>query len=285
MQLTIEQIIKEKNPSSIDETKALLREIIQSIILIGLSRSDFFTHASFYGGTALRVFYGLNRYSEDLYFTLNGENDKFSFTPYISKIKSTALSYGIDLDVINNEKKIETPIESAFAKLNTYQTFLTLHLNEKANQYLHKDEVLKVKFEVDCYPALGFKTENKWLDIPEFAPVIALDEESLFAGKLHAILCRNYKNNVKGRDYYDFLFFMQKRIKPNMVYLRNKLVESKKINIDETFDMNKLKEMLKCRFEEVDFTKARDDAQRFVFKNEKLTYFSKDLFLQMITRL
>lgn len=78
---------------------------------------------------------------------------------------------------------------------------------------------------------------------------------------------------------------MQKRIKPNMVYLRNKLVESKKINIDETFDMNKLKEMLKCRFEEVDFTKARDDAQRFVFKNEKLTYFSKDLFLQMITRL
>lgn len=105
MQLTIEQIIKEKNPSSIDETKALLREIIQSIILIGLSRSDFFTHASFYGGTALRVFYGLNRYSEDLYFTLNGENDKFSFTPYISKIKSTALSYGIDLDVINNEIK------------------------------------------------------------------------------------------------------------------------------------------------------------------------------------
>ena len=122
------------------------------------------------------------------------------------------------------------PIESAFAKLNTYQTFISLNLNNKIISTLHKDEVIKVKFEIDCNPALGFNSENKWLDVPEFANVAVLDESSLFSRKIHAILCRNYKNTVKGRDYYDFLFYIQNQIKPNMKYLKNKLVDSKKIN-------------------------------------------------------
>ena len=110
-------------------------------------------------------------------------------------------------------------------------------------------------------------------------------EVSLFAGKLHAILCRNYKNTVKGRDYYDFLFYVQKRIKPNLIYLINKLIEIGKINDSDHFDLNVLKIMLKEQFEKVDFNQVKQDAMRFVFKNEDLSYYTKDLFIQMVEKI
>ena len=285
MVTTIEQIVKSHNPSTIDETKAIIREIVQSIVLIGLSRSGFFSKASFYGGTALRIFYNLNRYSEDLDFTLNNAEPDFSIELYTSKIKEVALSYGLELEIMKKNQKTKSPIESAFAKLNTYQTFISLKLDNKIISTLHKDELLKVKFEIDCNPSLGFKNETKWLDIPEFAQVVVLDEPSLFAGKLHAILCRNYKNTVKGRDYYDFLFYVQKRIKPNLIYLRNKLIETGKINALDHFDLNVLKSMLKEQFEKVDFNQVKQDAMRFVFKNEDLSYYTKDLFIQMAEKI
>lgn len=285
MQTTIEEIISSYKPSTIEETKAIIREIVQSIVLIGLSRSNFFKIASFYGGTALRIFYNLNRYSEDLDFTLNEVDDNFSITPYISKIQEVALSYGLNLEISSKIKTANTPIESAFTKLNTYQTFINLKINSKMVATLHKDENIKVKLEIDCHPAIGFKTENKWLDMLEFAPVVVLDEPSLFAGKLHAILCRNYKNTVKGRDYYDFLFYIKNKIKPNMNYLKNKLVESGKIKEDMDFNIDLLKVMLKQRFEITDFEQVKKDAMRFVFKNEDLSYYCKELFMQMVDKL
>lgn len=285
MQTTIEEIISTYKPSTIEETKVIIREIVQSIVLIGLSRSNFFKIASFYGGTALRIFYNLNRYSEDLDFTLNEVNDDFSITPYISKIQETALSYGLNLEISSKIKTANTPIESVFAKQNTYQTFINLKINSKMVATLHKDENIKVKLEIDCHPAIGFKTENKWLDMLEFAPVVVLDEPSLFAGKIHAILCRNYKNTVKGRDYYDFLFYVKNRIKPNMNYLKNKLVESGKIKEDIDFNIDVLKAMLKQRFESTDFEQVKKDAMRFAFKNEDLSYYCKELFMQMVDKL
>ena len=285
MVTTIEQIVKSYNPSNLDDTKAIIREIVQSIVLIGLSRSGFFRKASFYGGTALRIFYNLNRYSEDLDFTLNNAEPDFSIELYTSKIKEVALSYGLELEIMIKNKKTKSPIESAFAKLNTYQIFISLKLDNKIISTLHKDELIKVKFEIDCNPSLGFKNETKWLDIPEFAQIVVLDEPSLFAGKLHAILCRNYKNTVKGRDYYDFLFYVQKRIKPNLIYLRNKLIEIGKIKRSDHFDLNVLKSMLIEQFEKVDFNQVKQDAMRFVFKNEDLSYYTKDLFIQMVEKI
>lgn len=285
MRTTIDELIQSYNPTTIDETKAALREIIQSIVLLGLSRGEFFKHASFYGGTALRIFYGLNRYSEDLDFTLNYVDESFSIEPYIAKIQDVGRSYGLDLEITTKIKKIKTPIESPFAKINTYQTLINLKINNELTSLLHKDEVIKVKFEIDCSPALGFTVKNKWLDIPEFASIVVLDEPSLFAGKIHAILCRTYKSSVKGRDYYDFLFYISKRIKPNMNYLRNKLVETGKLKKEDDFNLNKLKLMLKEKFESVDFNEVKKDAMRFVFHNEDLSYYSSDLFIQMLDRL
>lgn len=282
---TINEMINLYNPKSLSENKAVLREILQSIVLIGLSRADFFKKASFYGGTALRIFYGLNRYSEDLDFTLNEKNDSFSLEPYIESIKNVASSYGIELDINIKKKEIKTPVESAFAKLNTYQTFINLKINDEFASLLHKDENIKVKFEIDLNPAIGFNVESKWIDMPEFANIIVLDEPSLFAGKLHAIICRNYKNTVKGRDYYDFLFYIRKRVKPNLNYLKNKLIESGKIKENDKFDIDTLKVMLKDRFEAVDFIQVKTDAERFVFNNEDLSYYSKELFIDMINKL
>jgi len=285
MPKTIDQFIKQYNPSTIEETKAALREIIQSIVLVGLSRAEFFKYASFYGGTALRLFYGLNRYSEDLDFTLNKVDECFKIDKFTNKIKEVALSYGLDLEIITKNKKAESPIESAFAKLNTYQAFVSLKLDEKMKSMLHKDEIIKVKFEVDCNPSLGFNAEAKWIDVPEYAPIIVLDEPSLFSGKLHAILCRTYNNTVKGRDYYDLLFYISKKIKPNMPYLKNKLLETGKIKSDDKFDIPILKTMLKEKIESVNFEEVKKDAMRFVFNNEDLSFYSKDLFLQMIDKI
>ena len=282
---TINEMINLYNPKSLNENKAALREILQSIVLIGLSRADFFKKASFYGGTALRIFYGLNRYSEDLDFALNEKDDSFSLEPYIESIKNVALSYGIELDINIKKKEIKTPVESAFAKLNTYQTFINLKINDEIASLLHKDDNIKVKFEIDLNPAVGFNVESKWIDMPEFANIIVLDESSLFAGKLHAIICRNYKNTVKGRDYYDFLFYVKKRVKPNLNYLKNKLIESGKVKENDKFDIDTLKVMLKDRFETVDFNQVKTDAERFVFNNEDLSYYSKELFIEMVNKL
>ena len=282
---TIEEIIKSYNPKTINDNKAILREIVQSIVLVGLSRTAFFKKASFYGGTALRIFYDLNRYSEDLDFTLNNVDKNFSIAPFIESIKNVALSYGLELEISIKQKQINTPVESAFAKINTYQTFINLKMNSELTKLLHKDEVIKVKFEIDCEPALGFTTENKWIDMPEFAPVIVLDEASLFAGKLHAILCRNYKNTVKGRDYYDFLFYVRRGISPNLNYLRNKLINTGKINEKDTFNIEVLKEMLIKRFEQVDFGQVKNDTERFIINNEDLSTYSRDLFVQMAKKI
>ena len=282
---TIEEIIKSYNPKTINDNKAILREIVQSIVLVGLSRTDFFKKASFYGGTALRIFYDLNRYSEDLDFTLNNVDKNFSIAPFIESIKNVALSYGLELEISIKQKQISTPVESAFAKINTYQTFINLKMNSELIKLLHKDEVIKVKFEIDCEPALGFTTENKWIDMPEFASIIVLDEASLFAGKLHAILCRNYKNTVKGRDYYDFLFYVRRGISPNLQYLRNKLINTGKISEQEEFNIEVLKKMLVERFEQVDFAQVKNDTERFIIKNEDLSTYSKDLFVQMAKKI
>ena len=282
---TIEELIKLYNPKNMNEMKLALKEIVQNIVLIGLSRANFFSKASFYGGTALRIFYGLNRYSEDLDFTLNKVDESFSLEPYINSIKEVCLSYGFKIDVEIKTKKVSTPIESAFAKLNTYQTFINLGVNDNLTNILHKDETLKVKFEVDCYPSLGFNVENKWITNPEFATVNVLDLESLFVGKLHAILCRSYKNNVKGRDYYDFIFYINKKIKPNLLYLKNKLVESNKLSKLDDFNIDILKRMLINRFNEVDFSQVKQDAQKFTIKNENLNFYCKELFIDCLNRL
>lgn len=285
MKRTIASLLDRYSPTDLGGYKSALREMAQSIVLVGLSKGGFFEKASFYGGTALRIFHRLDRFSEDLDFTLNGKDEGFSLDAYFPSIRSLGESYGMDFSLSIKSKAGRTPVESAFAKLNTYEAFISMEVRKDMVDILHRDEVLKVKFEVDTDPAPGFASESKWTDFPEFAPVSVLDMPSLFAGKIHAILCRNYKGNVKGRDYYDFLFHIRQRTKPNMAYLRNKLVQSGKLGESDAFDLDILKKLLEERFRSVDFEKAKSDANLFLRGSEDLSYFSADMFVSMLDRL
>lgn len=285
METILESLINSYRVKSPNEAKLAIREILQNLILIGLSRANFFNHASFYGGTALRIFYGLNRYSEDLDFTLNKQDSSFSLKPFMKSIIDTCASYGLEVIVDIKNKKVNTPIESTFAKLNTYMTFIRTKLDSELTKHIHKDELLKVKFGVDCNPSLSFNIDNKWITYPEIASINVLDLESLFAEKIHAILYRNYKNNVKGQDFYDFIFFINKGVKPNMTYLKDKLVASKVIKKDDDFSMVVLKKLLLNRFNQVDFSKIEQDAKNFTIRSEDLSLYCKELFIDCLNRL
>ena len=172
METIFESLINSYGVKSTNQAKLAIREILQNLILIGLSRANFFNYASFYGGTALRIFYGLNRYSEDLDFTLNKQDPSFSLKPFMKSIIDTCATYGLEVNVDIKTKKVNTPIESVFAKLNTYTTFINAKLGDELTKHIHKDELLKVKFEVDCNPSLSFNIENMILKIPDLTLIV-----------------------------------------------------------------------------------------------------------------
>jgi len=68
MHEAVTRMLAKYEPKSVDDSVRALREIIQEVALLGLWRAKFFEHAAFYGGTALRILYGLVRFSEDLDF-------------------------------------------------------------------------------------------------------------------------------------------------------------------------------------------------------------------------
>ena len=281
----IEQMLsKYEIKNTTDEINAL-KEIIQEIVLAGLSRGNFFNEVAFYGGTALRIFYNLDRFSEDLDFALIKPNKNFDLSKYFSYIEKELKAYGINLQINTKVKSIDSNITSAFLKGDTLEHILKFFPNEDGHKYNQILKNLKIQFEVDINPPMGATYENKYKLLPSPHLIKLYDKPSLLAGKIHAILCRSYKNNVKGRDYYDFLFYMRQKIKPNMNYLRNKLIETQKLKENDYFDINVLKNMLMEKIESIDFNQVKNDAQKFIFKNENLEYFSKELFVDMIKRL
>jgi hypothetical protein len=211
----MKQWIAEYNPQNEEETLAALREIMQEIALAALSRTDFFDKAAFYGGTALRIFYGLDRFSEDLDFSLLAPNPDFSLTPYFSKIVEEFQSLGMNVSIREKDKRIKTQVESAFLKSETI--WQELVLEDLVKQHgISSNKAIKIKIEIDRLPPLGFSTEEKLLIRPYSFYVKCFTMSSLFAGKLHALLFRKWKSRVKGRDWYDMEWYIRKGVPLNM---------------------------------------------------------------------
>ncbi len=181
-----------------DEINAI-KEIIQEIILSGLSRGRFFNEAAFYGGTALRIFYGLNRFSEDLDFSLIRPNKNFNISKYFTYIEKEANSYGLNLTLTKKEKTSESNITSAFLKGDIIEYILLFFPNEQSTKKDKLFKNIKIKFEVDTNPPEGATYNIKYKLLPSPHEIKLYDEESLLAGKIHAILCRGWKNRVKER--------------------------------------------------------------------------------------
>lgn len=281
----IETMIAKYNPQNNKERENAIKEVIQEIALSGLSRAGFFSKAAFYGGTCLRIFYGLNRFSEDLDFALLENDPNFKLEDYFPLLKKEFESYGLDMSVELKKKDDNSVIQSAFLKGNTLMLMMSFFPTSEEAMRVISNQKIKIKFEIDVDNSKGGISEFKYKLLPAPYEVQIFDESTLFAGKIHAILCREYKNHVKGRDYYDYLFFVAKGSRINLQYLENKLISSGKLAKDERLTLEKVKYLLKQKFETVDYESAKNDVSNFIEDKSSLNLWKKELFISTLVDL
>ena len=279
----IKEWIATYKPANEDETLSALREIMQEIALAGLSRTDFFKTAAFYGGTALRIFYGLNRYSEDLVFSLLQKNENFSLAPYFLSIQKEFESLGLKVSLRNKVKTKKTAIESAFLKKETLWEELVLE-DIVAQIGIRSNKNIKIKIEVDRNPPQGFNTEEKLMLRPYSFYVKCFDQPSLFAGKMHALLFRKWKNRVKGRDWYDWEWFVRKGVPLNLSHFLQRARDTG----DWTKKSISKKQFLQLLTEKINtasFENIKADVRPFIKDAKQLDIWSKPYFLDLVALL
>lgn len=276
----IKEWIATYNPQNEDDVISALREIMQEIALAGLSRTDFFKKAAFYGGTALRIFHGLDRYSEDLDFSLLEINSEFSLEPYFDAIVTEFEALGIHVSIREKIKKNQTSIESAFLKSETIWKELILEdIVKQAGIKSNKN--IKIKIEVDRQPPLGFQTEEKLLIRPFSFYIKCFDLPSLFAGKIHALLYRKWKSRVKGRDWYDMEWYIRKGIPLDVRHFLERALETGDWT-GKTITSNQILELLHHKINNVSIESIKDDIIPFIDDDSKLKIWSSDYFNDLI---
>lgn len=274
----LKQLISKPLPDSEGEILQLLRESLQSLALLALWRSNFFEHAAFYGGTALRILYGLDRYSEDLDFSLLKPNNNFTFEKYGSSIIRELEAFGFKVDFEVKKKTTNSEIESAFIKANTLQQLIVIETPSSITSQFDKQKKLKVKLEIDTNPPSGFGTEMKYVFSPIQFAVKSFTLPSLFAGKMHAILCRKWKTRVKGRDWYDFAWYVGKYPELNLKHLEVRMRQSGDYVKEEPLTGHNFKILLYSSIDKLDVGKAREEVEPFVDNKRSLELWSKEFF-------
>ncbi len=268
------------------DRKNAIKEILQEIVLCGLARAGFFQKAAFYGGTALRIFYGLDRFSEDLDFSLMAPDGTFVLSDYFPTLKREIASYGLKVEISEKEKTKESAIRSAFLKGNTKEHLLLFYPSDSAAaKRIAGNEQIKIKFEVDTNPPAGAVFEHKYRLIPAPYEVNLYDMPSLFAGKAHAVICRAWKNRIKGRDLYDYIFYLSRRTAINMEHLKARLVQSDVWKAEDTFSVGDARKLLCARFDTIDYAQAKEDVRPFIKDTASLGLWSADFFRQITEEL
>ncbi len=263
----LKQMLSKYEITNEEDVINALKEIFQEIILLGLYRGNFFKKATFYGGTALRILHGLNRFSEDMDFSLLEKNTSFNIEPYFGNIIDEFEALGIK---VNLSKKVKTNtqsiIESAFLKNDTLIHDISIgskHLDEITGG-VYKGRKIKIKLEVDTNPPLSFKTEAKTLLLPVTFNVITMTLPNLYAGKMHAVLFRNWKTRVKGRDWFDFEWYVKQGIYLNLDHLKERMVESGDFDSREHLTVDYFKEIINKKIKTLDFNKAKSEVRPFI---------------------
>lgn len=280
MHAIYEQMLKNYDLSSIDRQHAV-KEIMQEMVLCGLSRAGFFKSAAFYGGTALRIFHGLDRFSEDLDFSLKVVNPSFDLKDYFSILEREIASFGLKVDISEKKKSQDSQIKSAFLKGNTKQHLMLFFSNEAFHE-INQGEKIRIKFEVDTIPPEYAQFEQRFRLLPYPYEISLYDAPSLFAGKIHAVLCRSWKSRIKGRDLYDYVFFLTKQTPVNLKHLRARLLQSGYLNPNDPFTIPVLQQLLKDRFASIDYEQAKTDVLPFIRDPKALDIWSAPFF-QAIT--
>lgn len=282
MSTPIDSLITKYKPTTAQEFENALKEIIQEITLAGLARARFFDKAAFYGGTALRIFHGLPRFSEDLDFTLLASQPHFSLKNYFESVSQTLESFGFEIEIEEIDKKISTAVESAFLKANTKIHFLKIEAGQKFANRIQDNKKISIKFEVDTTPPAGFETEVMVLPPPITAAIKVLKPSSLFARKMHAILFRKWRNRVKGRDFYDLLWYIGQGTSVHLEYLENKMRDGGTWNETRKMTRENLLDLLETRIKSIDFKSAGQDVVAFIKDPNEIAPWNQEFFLAAI---
>ncbi|MDO5861699.1 MAG: nucleotidyl transferase AbiEii/AbiGii toxin family protein [Thermoplasmata archaeon] len=256
-------------------------QAVQEIALYSLSRTDFFDHSAFIGGTALRIFHGLDRFSEDLDFALVEPDPDFDMGVYLPTIEEYAASFGLRVEAKEKRKASETGIESSMIRGNTREMLVLFYPEDSRTKQIPYNDVVKVKMEVNIDPPEGAAFEKKMALLPYPYAVQLYDYPSLFAGKLNAVLSRGWKNRTKGRDLYDFVHYIKHDVPVNMGYLASSLVKKGFVETSDGMDLDEVRSMLVKRFGEIDYEAAKLDV--IPFANDPRSYESwcPELFIQL----
>ena len=244
-------------------------EVNQQIILAGLYNGGFFSEAAFYGGTCLRIFHGLQRFSEDMDFSLLTPNSSFDFSQYFQPIIDQFAIVGREVEIKKKDKKSFGKVESAFLKDNTDVYDITFQTERSIK--------IKIKIEVDTQPPLKFKTEQKLLLLPESFMTRCFTLPDLFAGKMHALVYRAWKSRVKGRDWYDFEWYVRHKIPLDLTHLHERVL---RFNCEEITKESFL-DMLNERLATSDINQVKTDVMPFLRNPKETDIWSNDYFLQL----
>lgn len=272
----------EKNQGAVHRA---LAETIQVVALLGLSRTDFFAHAAFYGGTALRLLYNLDRFSENLDFSLVEPVKSFGLSSYLDSLRDEMKAFGFAVEIENRGKSMETPIESAFIKANTRLHTIRAGAPDAIARRIHRNALCKVKLEVDIDPPPKAEFEVRYIDDPVPFSVRAYSGPALLAGKIDAILYRGWQNRVKGRDWYDFAFLVRKKVPLLLAHLEARLLQRGVYTDQAPLSADQCKKIIARRIESVDFESARADVAAFVTDPRDLDVWSGDYFHHVLSKL
>lgn len=271
----IEQMLKKYDPQSENELINALKEIFQEITLLGLYRGGFFDKAAFYGGTSLRILYGLERFSEDLDFSLLEKNREFDIEKYFPSVVNEFEALGIEISLNKKSKSTDTNIESAFLKNDTSIHMLNIEANGLKN--IHSGRKIKIKLEVDTNPPLKFQTESKTLLMPITFNVRTMTLPNLYAGKIHALLFRSWKTRVKGRDWFDFEWYVKNNTPLNLEHLCQRMKESGNFDKD-VLTKQEFAELLNTKIDTLDVEQAINEVKGFVKDVRVFDFWSKEYF-------
>jgi predicted nucleotidyltransferase component of viral defense system len=284
MNRAIQDMLARYDCASAGDYEHALREIFQELALLGLWRGKFFEHAAFYGGTALRIVHGMDRFSEDLDFSLLTPNASFDFKPYCGFVEKELAAWGFPVTVEVKQKRAESAIESAFLKAETLQQMLLIEVPESVVGGLHRTQLLRIKVEVDTRPPLDFLTEMKFLLEPIPFSVRLYTLPSLFAGKMHALLFRRWGCRVKGRDWYDFVWYTAKRVPLDLKHLSARMRQTGHWDDEEDLPEETFRRLLMERIQSLDVRAARADVEPFLKDSSRVAVWSTVFFEQLAER-
>ncbi len=282
MKPTIMKLLEPYQCKSPQDYTMALQEVLQECMLLGFARGGLFQKVAFYGGAALRIFHDLDRFSEDMDFTLVEPDHQFDIENYLRPLKREINSLGFGVSVEKKNKTQVSAVQSAFVKANTLEHLIRLTPLSPPISGIAPNQNIRINLEVDIHPPSGARTEILYRFSPQPFPVRLYDLASLFAGKLHALLFRGWGGRVKGRDFYDYLWYIARGIQPNWEHLEARMRQSGHYHETKALGTGQLQELLLKRFDSVDWQQARQDIAPFIRDPRALEFWSPALFRQTV---